>query len=161
MAVAPLPIEDESVNRPTKTDGFTLIELMITVVIIGILAAIAYPAYTESINKARRADGKTALLELQNRMEKFRGNCPFYPQGIGGADSCGASAAASTLKAGTTTSQGFYILSIVANSATGNAFTLRATPTGAQANDSCTQMNLVVNTTNPKGNKTGTGANCW
>jgi type IV pilus assembly protein PilE len=144
-----------------KIKGFTLIELMIVVAIIGILAAIAYPAYTEAINKSRRSDGQTALLELQNKMEKFRGSCAFYPQTIGSADSCGASAAASTIKASSTTTQDYYTLSIVASSATGNAYTLRATPKGAQANDSCTQMDIVVNTTHPKGNQTGTGTNCW
>ena len=143
-----------------KTKGFTLVELMIVVVIIGILAAIAYPAYTESIRKSRRADGHAALLDLQNKMEKFRGNCPLYPQNMDTVDDCPTSkinVGGATL----TSSQGYYTITIVAGSATGNAFTLRAIPTGAQANDSCTQMDLVVNTTYPKGNKTGTGANCW
>ena len=144
-----------------REKGFTLIELMIAIAIVAILAAIAYPSYTESINKSRRADGKSALLELQSRMEKFRGSCPFYPQTLGTTDTCGASSSASTLKAGTTSTQGYYTLTIVANSATGNGFTLRATPTGVQTNDSCTQMDIVVSTTYPTGNKTGTGANCW
>lgn len=144
-----------------RAKGFTLIELMIVVAVIGILAAIAYPAYTESINKSRRSDGQTALLNLQNKMEKFRGNCAFYPQNLGNADTCGASSAASTLNAATTTSQGFYTLSIVASSATGNAFTLRATPQSAQANDSCTRMDIVVNASNPTGQKTGSGTTCW
>ena len=144
-----------------RANGFTLIELMIAVAIVAILAAIAYPSYTESINKSRRSDGQSALLELKNKMEKFRGNCPYYPQNIGSADSCGASSSASTLKAGTASTQGYYTLTIVASSATGNAFTLRATPTGVQANDSCTQMDLVVSTAYPQGNKTGSGTRCW
>jgi len=51
--------------------GFTLIELMITVAIIGLLAAIAYPAYTDSILKGRRAEGRAALLELMQQQERY------------------------------------------------------------------------------------------
>lgn len=51
--------------------GFTLIELMITVAVIGILAAIVYPAYTDSVLKGRRAQARTALLELLQQQERY------------------------------------------------------------------------------------------
>lgn len=51
--------------------GFTLIELMITVAIIGILASIAYPAYQDSVRKARRSDGHAFLLDAMARQERF------------------------------------------------------------------------------------------
>ncbi len=51
--------------------GFTLIELMIVVAVVGILAAIAYPSYTESVLKGKRAQGRTAIAELMQQQERL------------------------------------------------------------------------------------------
>ena len=57
-------------NTRHAQSGFTLIELMITVAIVGILAAIAYPSYTQYVERARRNDAKAVLLEASQYMER-------------------------------------------------------------------------------------------
>ncbi|EDQ00655.1 type IV pilin protein [Shewanella benthica] len=54
-----------------KTHGFSLIELMIAVAIMGILAAVIYPSYTDYVAKGARADGLAALLRVANLQEQF------------------------------------------------------------------------------------------
>lgn len=122
-----------------KLKGFTLIELLITIVIVGILAAIAYPAYQNNVTQSRRADAQGALTQLNNAMERvFTENNTYMPL-VGGVPT------APTLGSGTgaifpsqapldgTTK--YYNLSISA--ITANTYTLRATPiTGtSQASD--------------------------
>lgn len=58
-------------DRPAARRGFTLVELMITVAIVGILAAIAYPSYQDSVRKGKRAEGRSALIDFMQQQERF------------------------------------------------------------------------------------------
>lgn len=64
--------------KKINVKGFTLIELMIVVVVIAVLAAIAIPAYQNYVERARRADAKSAILAVQLAQEKYRANNPTY-----------------------------------------------------------------------------------
>ena len=96
--------------------GFTLIELMITVAVIAILAAIAYPSYTEYVTRAKRSDGKAALLQVQLAEEKWRANNTSYTTAL---DNTG-------LNLGTASPDGKYTIAITAANASG--YTATATP---------------------------------
>ena len=60
-----------STRHATASKGFTLIELMIVVAIVGILSAIAYPAYTQHVIRGYRVAAKAQMLEIANREQQF------------------------------------------------------------------------------------------
>lgn len=68
-----------------KSSGFTLIEMMVVVAIIGVLSVIAFNAYTEQVRKAKRAEGKAALLAAAQRLERFATNNGRYPPTLAAA----------------------------------------------------------------------------
>ena len=133
-----------------KQRGFTLIELMITVAIVGILAAIAYPSYVKYVQKSNRSEGLAMLADGSARMERFYAQNNSYA--VTDLTSIGFASAT------TNSPTGKYSLSLVGGSATATTYTLQAVPLGNQATDSCGTLKV-----DQQGNKTSsTGAtNCW
>jgi type IV pilus assembly protein PilE len=123
-----------------KQYGFNLVELMIVVAIVGIIAAIAYPSYTEQVRKSRRADCSGAVTSLGSTMERFFTVSNTYRGAAAGGSDTGAPAVYATtcpVDGGTAT----YNLTISA--ATASTYTVQAAPTGAQTNDKCGTLTLT------------------
>lgn len=140
----PLPLRfflSAAASNSPKQSGFTLIELMITVAVVAILAVIAMPAYTDYVQKSRRADGRAALIAVAIAQEQFRAKCPSYAANFSANCSIDLNGDGDTSDVGETIAftgvagspDGYYTVTISAASAT--AFAANASPQGVQAND--------------------------
>ena len=128
--------------------GFTLIELMVTVAIVAILAAVAYPAYLDQIQKSRRAEGKAVLLQTVQNLERAYTLSNSYASAVDSV--VGAS--------GVRSEHGFY--QVTAPAANATTYTLNAAPQLAQANDRC--QTLIINETGAKSTSNGLSVTeCW
>ncbi len=144
------------------TKGFTLIELMIVVAIVGILAGIAYPSYQEQVRSSRRAECGGALMGLANAMERhFTTNNSYLGAGTT-AGNTGTPTIYNTqcpIDGGTAT----YDLTI--NTVTQTTYTLYASPiAGApQAGDKCGTFTLTsIGVRSLTGQHSGITPNdCW
>ncbi len=144
-------------GKLTKSRGFTLVELVVVIVILGILTAIAYPAYTGWVLKSRRADAHRALTDLANRLERNYLSANTYTVDMTQLGYLSAT--------DVTIEGGMYTLKVDAATAgcpIASCFGVTATPVAgtAQTNDSrCTSLSLASN-----GVKSATGSvpgSCW
>ena len=110
-----------------KNKGFTIMELMIVVAIVGILAAVALPSYTQYVIRTKRADATGALMAATNAMERHRAN-NFTYAGATAGDGAGTTFTASVPSDGT--SAAYYTLSMPPP--TGTTYTITATAVGSQ-----------------------------
>ena len=124
-----------------NNSGFTLVELMVTVVIIGILTAVAYPSFTEYANKAECSDGMDTLLQQAALMEEFYNVGDTY----NGATLANAASP-----------KGYYAISF-AQASTAFYYKLAATPVDTN------QYTLTLDSVGVKGEESGgaSSVNCW
>ena len=108
--------------------GFTLIELMIVLAVAALLSTIAYPSYVAQVAKGRRSDGKQALVELAQKLERF-----YSERGTYAGAALGSSGIYPAVSSG-----GYYALTITTQTVDG--FAIAATPQGVQAGDGCAAL---------------------
>ncbi len=131
-----------------KQRGFSLIELMIVVAILGVLANIAYASYSKSVAKSRRNAAQGCLMEQAQYMERVYTTSMSY---------AGAALPAATAQQCQADLSAHYSFSLPAAALTASAFSVQASATGAQATNDASCATMTVNQT---GARTPT-ANCW
>lgn len=138
----------QPIARRCRARGFTLIELMVTVAIVGILAGLAFSSYRQYVQRSHRVDATAALLRLAANQERF------YLQNNTYATSVGA------LGMTATTEHGYYQLAVTAADATG--FSATATPGSgsSQADDSDCQS-FGINEQGTRSSSPSAPTECW
>lgn len=139
-------------KRPTVR-GFTLIEMMIVVAIIGILVAIALPSYREYVLRGNRAVARAAMLDAQLFMERYYATNNRFNE-----DAAGVPVALPARFLNFPAENPKYTMDFFPGSLTANTFTLRATPNSADGR--CATLRLT-HTGVKENTGTGTVADCW
>ena len=130
-----------------RTSGFTLIELMVTVAVVGILAAIAYPSYQNQVKKARRSEAQQLLLGASNKEEQYLLEMCQYTDSF--VDMNYKSDGWDCTTTATECSNNYYDITIAESNGPPPTYTITAVPKGTQDGDG----DLTINNS---GTKTGT-----
>jgi len=132
-----------------RMKGFTLVEIMIAVVVIGILASIAYPNYLDYVLRSHRTAATGCLVEISQFMERNRTTTLRYDQ-----DETATAIDNARIQQLACTNDLRYVVSFAAGPAQ-RTYTLQAVPTGSQVDDACGTLTL-----NQAGVRSPAG-NCW
>ncbi|MDK8465943.1 type IV pilin protein [Marinobacter sp. SS13-12] len=131
-------------HRIARQAGFTLIELMIVVAIIGIIAAIAYPSYLEQVQSTRRTDAQGALVSFANAMERFYTQNNSYIGADGGTSDITDTLTVpdASVFASVSPTDGNAVYNLRIYNLTANSYELRAVPIAGspQAGDGFLQL---------------------
>jgi type IV pilus assembly protein PilE len=134
-------------SRHRRSPGFTLVELMIVVLVIGILSAIALPSYLDQVRKGRRADAMDALEKVQMAEAAWRANHPAYTTNLG------------DLALSSTSTGGYYNPISIISAAT-TTFTATADAAGPQVGDTdC--LKFAIDENGPDTSGTYADNECW
>lgn len=129
--------------------GFTLIELMVTVAVIGILAAVAFPSYQTYVLRTHRVTAAACLSEMAQQMERYYTSNLSYSGAAVPAPTCANDVA------------GRYGFAFAAGQPTATTYTINAAPTGAQSSDTKCDT-LSITQAGVKGvSGTGSATECW
>lgn len=125
-----------------RTQGFTLIELMIVVAVVAILAAVALPSYREYVNKSKRTDASRALLEADQFMRRFYSAKDTFegatlPTALTQSPREGAAAYTITFVETTKNEDDEDVTNEVTETTESATYTLIAKPTGSMSGDKC------------------------
>lgn len=144
-------------NPIRRYQGFTLIELMIVVAIVGILAAVGYPSYSEYVARTNRSAAQSYMLDVASRQEQFLLDARRY---FCTAPNTCANVLVLSVPGDVVKN---YTVTVAAPNSTGAAsYLITATPINAQATKDTACANLTLDQTGTKGiSGTGTVANCW
>ncbi len=147
--------------------GFTMIELMITLLILGIVASLAVPAYRNYVLRANRTEARSALLALAAAEEKYYLQCNTYVSTLDSTkdNTCAATGVAASLNFPSTSERGYYTITVTAANA--NTWTATAVPVSSQpqSKDSKCQYFYIDSSGQKKGGTSSgsatTQSECW